>query len=106
MPLYPNRYVWLVFLSAADVMLTFVILWFDGREVNGVADWILQRFGIGGMAIYKFALVTLAILIIEYVGRQKEPTGRRMAEWAIALTCIPVVVAFTLLSVHALQGRL
>ena len=45
---YPNRYVWFVLLSTLDVVLTFVILWLDGREVNGIADWILQRYGIGG----------------------------------------------------------
>ena len=103
-PLYPNRYVWLVFMSAMDVFMTYVILRFDGREVNGLADWILQRFDIAGMAIYKFVLVTIVILIIEFVGRRKEPLGRRMAEWAIAITCVPVTLAFVMLIVHQLDG--
>ena len=35
-----------------------------------------------------------------------ERTGRRMAEWAIALTCVPVVIAFILLISHAVTGQL
>ncbi len=103
-PLYPNRYVWLVFVSAMDVFMTFLILYFGGREVNKVADYILQRFGIGGMAFYKFILITIVILIIEYVGRKKPTTGRRMAEWSIALTCVPVVIAFVMLIANLLGG--
>ena len=99
-PLFPNRYVWFVLLSTLDVVLTFVILWLDGREVNGLADWILQRYGIGGMAVFKFALVVFVVLLCEALGRQNEHAARRLAEWSIALTCVPVAVATAMLLAH------
>ena len=104
-PLYPNRYVWFVFLSAMDVMMTFVVLWFGGREANGLADWVLQRFGIAGMTLFKFAIVVFVILLCEYVGRRNDRAGRRLAEWAVALTCVPVVIAFALLLVDQYRLR-
>ena len=97
MPLYPNRYVWFVLLSTLDLLMTFVILWLDGREANGVADWVLRQYGIGGMTIFKFALVAFVVLLCEVVGRHDDRAGRRLAEWSIALTCVPVVIALLLL---------
>ena len=99
-PLYPNRYVWFVFLSAMDVFMTFIVLWFGGREANNVANWIYQRWGISGMTAFKFAVVVFVILLCEYIGRRNERAGRLLAEWAIALTCLPVVIAIALLLLH------
>ena len=97
-PLYPNRYVWFVLLSTLDLLFTFVILRLDGREANGVADWVLRRYGIAGMTLFKFALVAFVILLCEVVGRHDDRSGRRLAEWSIALTCVPVVIALVLLA--------
>ena len=96
-PLYPNRYVWFVLMSTLDLLLTFVILWLDGREANGVADWVLRRYGIAGMTLFKFALVVFVVLLCEVVGRRDDRRGRQLAEWAIALTCVPVIIALLLL---------
>lgn len=38
---FQNEYVWFVFFSAMDVMLTWVILWRGGREVNPIADRVI-----------------------------------------------------------------
>ena len=103
-PLFPRRYVWFVLLSTLDVVLTFVILLLDGREVNGIADWVLKRYGIGGMALFKFALVVFVVLLCEYLGRKNEHAARRLAEWAIALTCVPVAVAVAMLLTHQLSA--
>lgn len=100
-PLYPNRYVWFVFLSAMDAMMTYVVLAFGGREANSIANWILQRFGFTGMALFKFALVVLVIVICEFVGRRKETAGRLLIHIALVVTCFPVVIAFGLLLVEA-----
>ena len=96
-PLYPNRYVWFVFLSALDALLTYVILWIGGGEANAIARWVLEEFDFVGMVVFKFAIVVFVILLCEYIGRRSESKGRKLAEWSIALTCIPVVIAFTLL---------
>jgi hypothetical protein len=102
---YPNAYVWFVFLAALDIMLTYLILHpvlysHDpfmteprGVETNALADWILARWDVPGMVIFKFLLVVLVVVLCEIIGRHKEETGRRIAEWAVAITAIPVVLA-------------
>ena len=52
---FPNLYLWLVFLSALDVVLTRVILYFGGTEVNPVADWVIVQWGQMGLSLFKFA---------------------------------------------------
>lgn len=92
--LYPNVYVWFIFVSAMDVMMTWVVLAVGGHEANGLADAVIRRFGLPGMAAYKFTLAALVVTICETVGRRKPDTGRRLAEWAVAISCVPVVLAF------------
>ena len=95
--LYENHYTWFVFVSALDVMLTWVILHAGGREANHLAAAVLDRFGLEGLVVFKFALVILVIAICEVVGRKNIATGRRLASWAVALTCVPLLVAVGLL---------
>lgn len=102
---YPNAYVWFVFLSALDVMLTYLILHpvlfprdlhmteSRGAEANVVANWFIQRFDVPGMVVFKFVLVVMVVVFCEIIGRYKDQTGRRLAEWAVAITSIPVIVA-------------
>lgn len=97
---YQNLYVWLIFVSALDIMLTWVILYFGGYEVNGVAAWVLHRFGIHGLVVFKFIMIILVILICEFLGREHATAGRRLLQAAIALTCIPVTVALLQLAWH------
>lgn len=99
-PLYPNLYVWFVLASAIDVFLTFVVLSLGGREVNAIARWVLDEFGVLGMTIFKFAIVVLIILICQTIGRHRKRTGRRLAEWAVAITFIPVTFSLVLLLTH------
>ena len=68
--LYPNFYMWLVFVSALDVILTRVILFFGGTEVNPIADWILGEFGRIGMSVFKFMIVAIVIICCEIIGRR------------------------------------
>ena len=93
--LYPDLYVWYVLFAALDIMLTWIVLHFEGEEVNPVALGILQRYGLAGMVAYKFMLVTLVILICETVGHARDRVGRKLAEWAVAITAIPVIIALT-----------
>ncbi|RMF83910.1 MAG: hypothetical protein D6744_03945 [Planctomycetota bacterium] len=119
--LYPNVYVWFVFVAALDVMCTYVILHpvlfpaplppaatpespdLDahllsaaeprGQEVNALAAWVIEHGGMPGTVGYKFSLVLLIVLICEIVGRRRYRLGRRLAEWSVAITTIPVIVA-------------
>jgi hypothetical protein len=103
--LYPNCYVWYVFLASLDIMLTWIILSppFLGREVNWLANKIIEFGGLHAMIPYKFALVFVVISICEIVGRANRDRGRRLAEWSVAITSIPVIVAFTQLIVDTYE---
>jgi type II secretory pathway component PulF len=107
---YPNAYVWFVFLAALDIILTYLILHpvlfprgadmteSRGMETNALADWIIERWDVPGMVAFKFLLVVLVVVLCEIIGRRKEETGRRIAEWAVAITAIPVVIALIQMS--------
>ncbi len=98
---YPQAYVWFVFVSALDLMMTWVVLYFGGREVNVLADYILDRWALTGMVVYKFALVVLVIFICEIVGHYRPRLGRRLSIFAVLITLVPVIIAFT----HLLSAR-
>lgn len=101
---YPQAYVWFIFVSALDLMLTWVVLYFGGREVNLLADFILERWTLTGMVIYKFVLVVFVIFICEIVGHYRAKAGRNLARFAVAITLLPVIVAFIHL-LAAIQGH-
>ena len=102
---YPNAYVWFVFLAALDIMLTYLILHpvlfardatmteSRGTEANALARWFIERWDVAGMVAFKFVLVVVVVVLCEVIGRHRDATGRRLAEWAVALTVIPVLVA-------------
>jgi len=102
---YPNAYVWFIFLAALDIMLTYLILHpvlfphdaamteSRGAEENVVAGWVIERWDVPGMVAFKFVLVALVVVLCEVIGRHRDATGRRIAEWAVAVTVIPVLVA-------------
>lgn len=94
--LFPDVYVWFVFLGAMDIILTSIILspLFRGYEVNVLARWVMENGGLVGTVAYKFGAVMLVIVICEVIGRRRLETGRRLAEWAVAISIIPVLVAF------------
>jgi hypothetical protein len=95
--LYQNIYTWLLLAASMDIIMTWVVLWFGGHEVNPVADVVLKRHGLPGFVAYKFALVVLFIVICEVVGRTNRATGRRLAGFAVALTAVPIAWSFALL---------
>ncbi|MCK4340125.1 MAG: hypothetical protein KAY37_00185 [Phycisphaerae bacterium] len=98
--LYPQTYLWYVFLSSLDLMFTRIILHLDGREINTLANWIIETYNIPGLIAYKFILVVFVVLVCEIVGRRNVRLGRKLGRWAIALSVVPVVVgAFHLLRV-------
>ncbi|MCH7873626.1 MAG: hypothetical protein IID33_18155 [Planctomycetes bacterium] len=103
--LYPGVYLWYVVLASFDIILTWIILSLGGREENALANWIFKHGGLVGAVVFKFATVVFVVVICEFVGRHRDKTGRRVAEWAIALTAIPVVVAIVQLLVVALRGH-
>jgi hypothetical protein len=90
---YPNCYAWFVLLASLDLMLTWAVLHLGGLEMNHVADAVIRRWDLPGLVAFKFAIVALVIGICEVVGHRHDATGRRLAEWAVALTSVPVILA-------------
>jgi hypothetical protein len=95
---YENTYVWLIFVSCLDIMLTWIVLWRGGREANWLAALILHHFGLPGMVLYKLLLVVFIIAICEWIGRHNHSAGGRFARWAVAISAVPVMIALVLLS--------
>ena len=106
---YQNAYVWILFFSSLDVILTYVILRRnDGstQEVNPIAQVVIEAwggmdgFGMAGASVLKFALVALAIVICEVVGRTNDRKGKYLA-WVLAgIAAVPVVWSLILLFTH------
>ncbi len=89
--LYPDHYAWYIIASTLDIIVTHTILhYFGGREVNRVADALIQRFGEWGLVGLKFATVVIVVAVCEAIGRVKRRTGERLAAAAIAISCFPV----------------
>ncbi len=96
--LHPSAYAWCIVLAALDIMLTWFILARSGVEVNPVAREVIQAWGLPGAIAFKFALVILAIVICEIVGRQRPGTGWSLAAAAALINAIPVGWAFVLIA--------
>lgn len=65
-------------LSAADLFLTFALLQNHPRfvEANPVARWILERWNVAGMVVFKFGLVGFVITLGEVIERRRPGLGR------------------------------
>ena len=102
--LFPDRYLWLVFLSALDLMLTRVILFLGGAEVNPLAERVIDLWGMPGLSMFKFLIVAFVIVACEYVGRISLKQGRRLAIIGVCIAAFPVVWSSWLLLGMALAG--
>lgn len=99
--LYPNQYVWYVLVSSLDLIMTNTVMThFGAREVNTIADKAIQLFGFWGLIGLKFATVVVVIAICEFVGARRPALGKKIAEWAVAISAVPVVVAIVQAIVH------
>lgn len=98
--LYPDEYVWFVFVSSMDLMLTWAILRKDGTEVNPIARWVIEVFGFPGAIIFKYGLMLFVIFVCEFVGRTGKD-GRWLARLAVAISAFPVAYSLGLLTIHA-----
>ncbi len=81
----------LVLVSAADVLFTWAILSRGGEEVNPIARLVLDSWQLGGLVVYKYALIVLAIVLCETVGARREMLGRSVLHIGVLLTLVPVV---------------
>ncbi|MCP3904518.1 MAG: hypothetical protein GY715_12895 [Planctomycetes bacterium] len=103
---YPNAYVWFVFVSALDIMLTWAILAAGGAEVNPIASRVISAWGLPGAIAFKFSVTIFVILVCEVTGRARWRTGRNLAYLAVGISSVPVIYSLMLLVGHVLvQGN-
>ncbi len=96
--LYEKAYSWLVLGSSLDVLLTGVILYgLRGIEANPIAALFIEHWGLVGASVFKFALVVIAIILCENIGRMRDQTGRRLSWVMVGISFIPVSWSLTLL---------
>jgi len=99
---FQNHYVWLVFFSSLDVMLTWKILEQGGREINPIAAAVIDFWGMHGATAFKFALITWVVIVCEVLARMRARAGRFLAVAAVAISAFPVCWSLTLLVLHRL----
>ena len=87
---HPNLYLWLIFVSALDVILTRVVLFFGGKEINPVADYVLLHWGRLGMSLFKFLIIGFVIIVCEYIATRSARVSRRLAITSILISLVPV----------------
>ncbi|MFG0307002.1 MAG: DUF5658 family protein [Phycisphaerales bacterium JB040] len=96
--LFPNAYAWYVLVCALDLMLTHTVMTHAGAtEVNVVAAHAIERAGFWGLIALKGATMVVVLLICEAVGERRFESGKRLSEWAVAISSVPIVL--TLLQV-------
>lgn len=98
--LYQKAYLWFVFVSALDVMLTWKILQKGGDEVNPIAKEVIELWGFEGAIVFKFAVVVWVVIACELAGRRKPHTGRWLSWTAVAVSALPVAYSLGLLLDH------
>ena len=88
---WPKHYGLLVLVSCLDILCTWVILAIGGSEANQLANAVLGTYGFNGMVVYKFALITLVVVLCEEVTRRRPETGIKLAVGAVGISLLPVM---------------
>ncbi len=97
---YQSAYLWFVFVSSLDIMLTWAILQRDGTEVNPLAARVIEMWGLPGAIGFKFSLMLFVILVCEWVGRLRDPLARKLVVTATVVSAMPVIWSLSLLLAH------
>lgn len=97
---FQNTYVWIVFVSSLDIMLTWRILDRGGIEVNPIAAAVIDFWGMHGAIAFKFAVMLGVIVMCEVLARLKWSAGRFLATSAVVISASPVVWSLVLLLIH------
>lgn len=99
---------WFVLASVLDIVFTWLALRFSAHgqtsqpivESNPVAHWVLVRWGIPGLAIFKLTMTALVVLIAEYVGKSRPHTARLLLMGGILVVGAVVIYTARLLFIH------
>jgi hypothetical protein len=89
---FPILCLLLVALSAADILMTYVLLRLGPLyyESNPLAHWFFVRWDIAGMIVFKFGVVAFVITIGEFVERRRRGWGRSILVIGCLATAIVI----------------
>ncbi len=99
---------WFVLAATLDVVMTFLVLRFSAEgqtrstftESNPVARWVLSRWGIQGMVIFKLLMTALVVVIAEVVGTVRPQLARALLWGGTVVIGAVVVYTMRLLVLH------
>ena len=94
---FQELYIWLIFVSSLDIMLTWVILRNGGEEVNPVANIVIGAWGLNGAILFKFALVLFVIVACEAISRVRPRTAHLLIWFGVLISAFPPVWSIVLL---------
>jgi hypothetical protein len=98
---FPELYVWLIFVSSLDIMLTWVILRDGGEEVNPVAKLVIDAWGLNGAILFKFGLILFVIICCEVISRVRPRVAFLLIWFGVLISSFPPVWSVALLIMHA-----
>lgn len=102
--LFESAYCWYVLACVLDLMFTYIVLFrLGGSELNGIAHHAIRLGGFWGLITLKVATMVVVVAACEAIGARKLHVGRRVAEWAVALSMIPVIVALAQIAAHVMK---
>lgn len=89
-------------LSVGDLLMTYTLLWrhLEIYESNPIAGWVLDRWDVVGLTVFKFGLVAFIIVISETVERLRPRLGRLILLFGIVGTLYAIVEGYRLLLEH------
>jgi hypothetical protein len=92
----------LVVISALDLFMTYILLrsGFHFYESNPVAQWWFTRWNIAGMTVFKFLVVSVAIVASEVVERRRPGLGQGILRIGIVAAGAVVIYSLALLVRH------
>jgi len=96
---------WFILVGALDVFMTYLILRYSAEqrthnvliEGNPIARWVLHRWGMQGMVIFKFLMIAVVATIAEVVGKVRPNVGRGLLVLGTLVVGGVVVYSFLLL---------
>ena len=98
--LIQSEYVWFVFFSALDVLLTWAIFAADGTEMNPIAALVIDLWDLPGAIVFKFGLTLFVIIACEIIAGHRYRTALRLARLAVVVSAFPVCYSLMLLWYH------
>lgn len=93
-----NETLWFVFVSALDIFFTYLLVgYFNFRESNPVAEYILNHWGMRGVVYFKMSTVAVVAVIAQIIAPKSMITARRLLQFATLIVGAVVTYSAVLL---------